>query len=570
MTAPLYLDGKAVRLRASALLAQGGEAEVYDLGDGNVVKLFKQPGHPDFAADAAAQQLVAQRLDEHQRKLRAFPPGLPAQVVAPERLAFADKHERTIVGYRMRKVTGEPLHHLGEPRFRRDRALAAADVVAPLLALYDAVTALHRQGVIIGDFNDLNILVDGDRVHLIDADSYQFAGFCCAMFSERFLDPRLAQPGAMVPARPHDRDSDWFAFHVMLARTLLLVGPWGGVYQPKDPAARCTAAARPLRRISIFHPEVVWPRAAAPLAALPDELAAQLAAVFAGARAGAPARRLLDDLRFSTCGRCGLEHARASCPACAVAVAVAARVAQVAPPAQGALRVTPLDRAQLAARLAAGQRAVPRGHGTAPLTFDGDALVRRTALGHERIGGIVAGQTWAWADPNGDFGCGFYRAGGYTVGFVFHPGRGVLDDRLRLPPLRGELIAASAAIAAERAWIWISLAHRGRITTTAILLDRRGELLACFADLEAAAHPFLLGVGGACAAGPYLLVPTDGGIARLEFVPATATLAVTRVFAETAPHVCAADRLALAPSAANAPGSLDVLRRDDALRLTLA
>lgn len=562
MSTTAYLDGKAVRLRPGALLAQGGEAEVYDLNDGSVLKLFKQPGHPDFAQDAAAQQLVAQRLDEHQRKLRAFPAGLPAQVVAPQSLAFADKHERTIVGYRMRKVSGEPLHLLGEPRFRRDRALTAAEVVAPLLALHDAVTALHRAGVVIGDFNDLNVLVDGARVHLIDADSYQFAGFLCAMFSERFLDPRLAQPGAMVPARPHDRDGDWFAFHVMLARTLLLVGPWGGVYQPKDPAARCTAAARPLRRISIFSPEVVWPRAALPSAALSEELTAHLAATFAGARTGAPPRRLLDELRFVTCGRCGLEHARRGCPACTVAVAVA-------PPArtQGSLTIAPIDRARLVAALAAGARPIPRNHGTAPLTFDGDALVRRTPLGHERIGSIVAGQTWAWADPNGRFGCGFYRAGGYTVGFVFDPARGVLDDRLRLPPLRGELIAACAALTGERAWIWISLAHRGRLTTTAIVLDHRGTLLAALPDLEPTTHPFLLGVAGACAAGTYLFVPSDAGILRLELDPRSSGLELTRTFAETAPHVCAADRLALA---ADVPGAIDVLRAHDAVRLTLA
>jgi tRNA A-37 threonylcarbamoyl transferase component Bud32 len=583
-TSTIFLDGKSLRLRPAELLAEGGEAEVYDLGDGTVVKRFKPPGHPDFAGDAAAQALVTSRLDEHQRKLRAFPANLPARVVTPRSLAFADKSERVVVGYRMTKVAGEPLHHLGEPRWRRDRAVPAAEVVAPLVELFDTVAALHQRGVVIGDFNDLNILVDGPRAHLIDADSYQFGGFRCAMFSERFLDPRLCQ-GALMPAQPHDVDSDWFAFHVMVMRTLLLVGPWGGVYQPRDPAARCPPSARPLRRISIFDPEVVLPRAALPAAALPDELRGSLAELFHGTRRGALPRRLLADLRFSLCGSCGLEHAHHRCPACTITVVVPvaananAPIAPISPMRAGDLHVAPIDRAQLLAVLAAAAApistaaaAAAAATATARLWLEAEALWRRTPLGRERIGGILAGQTWAWA--NATLGAGFYRAGGYTVGFVFDPRRGVLDDRLRLPPLRGELVAAHATLTDERAWLWITLAHRGRLTTTAVVVDRRGAVLALVAELEASDVPWLAGISGACAAGPYLFVPTDGGLVRLELTPAPAAspasaasgLTITRTFPETAPLVCAADRLALAPGG----GALDVLRAGDALRLTLS
>lgn len=572
----LYLEGKAVKLRPAAMIAQGGEAEVYDLGDGTVVKWFKPPQHADFAGDAAAQAQVAARLAEHQRKLPAFPAGLPAQVVTPSALAFAEKAERTIAGYRMPRVAGEPLHHLGEPRWRREQAMSAADTVAPLVDLLDAVTALHAGGVVIGDFNDLNVLVDGNRAHLIDADSYQFGGFCCDMFSERFLDPRLCRGQVLAPAAPHDRDSDWFAFHVMVARTLLLVGPWGGVYQPADPALRCTPAARPLRRITAFDAEVVLPRAALPPAALPEELRAQLAATFKGTRAGALPRRLLTELRFTRCASCGQEHARGRCPSCTVARPV--------PIHQGRLRAQPIDRATLVAALAAagarlrdgaaapsipgplsGSRTAGPGPAAAPAAapavwLESEALWRRTPLGRERIGGVLGGQTWAWASAS--FGAGFYRAGGYTVGFVFDPRRGVLDDRLRLPPLLGELVAAHATLSAERAWLWITLARHGRLTTTAIVFDRRGQLLAALAPLDPADSPWLAGVAGACAAGDALFVPSDAGIVRVELDGDRLT--TTRTFPETAPFVCAADRLALGP------GALDVLRRDDALRLFLS
>ena len=72
---------------------------------------------------------------------------------------------------------------------------------------------------------------------------------------------------------------------------------------------------------------------------------------------------------------------------------------------------------------------------------------------------------------------------------------------------------------------------------------------------------WLAGIGGTCAAGPHLFVPTDEGVARIEVVQRAIT--ATRVFAETAPLVGAGDALALSP------GGLDVIRRRDAVRMSL-
>ena len=59
MNRSVYIDGTRVQLAPAALLGQGGEAEVYDLGDGRVLKWWTPPDHPDYvgvpgAADAAA------------------------------------------------------------------------------------------------------------------------------------------------------------------------------------------------------------------------------------------------------------------------------------------------------------------------------------------------------------------------------------------------------------------------------------------------------------------------------------------------------------------------------------
>ncbi len=542
MSRAVWIDGAKVTLGPASLLGQGGEAEVYDLGDGRVVKWWKPADHPDFDGIPAAQAAAAQRIAEAPARLRALPGRLPAAVVAPVGLALASKRSTTIAGYLMPKITGTALHAYGEPRWRRDHPVAGDEVVAALLSLHDALAGLHRIGVVVGDCNDLNVLVDGRRVHLIDVDSYQLPGFPCAMFSERFVDPRLCDQ-AGVPVRPHDEASDWFAFAVMAFRSLLGVSPWGGVHQPANPAARCPATARARQRLSVYAADVVYPRAARPLAILPDDLAATFRAIFETDQRGVFPRDALERLRLRTCTACSEEHARVRCPACQTRAFV--------PPAivRGRLRWQPIALADV--RLATEPVA-----GAGRVWLAGSSLYRRGRLGPERIGDVLAGQTRAWVGDS--LGIGFYRAGGYTVGFVFRPDRGGLDDSVALPRLRGELVDATAVIGVDRAWLAFTLADQGKLATTIVVVASSGQVIASETLADAT---WLAGFAGACAAGPQLFVPTDEGIARVEVVQGA--IVATRVFAETAPFVGASDHLALSP------GGIDVLRRMDSIRLQL-
>jgi len=553
----VWIDGAKHELSPAALLGQGGEAEVYDLGDGRVVKWWKPVDHPDFDGQPDAQAAAAQRLAERPAKLRALPGNLPAAVVVPAGLALAGKRSSEVVGYVMPKITGEPLCSYGEVRWRREHPVAGEDVVAMLLALWDAIAALHARGVVIGDCNDLNVLVDGRRIHLIDVDSYQFGGFTCPMFSERFVDPRLCSAQQLVPVRPHDADSDWFAFAAMALRTLLGVGPWGGV------AKQCPPAARALRRASVLGDGIVYPRAARSPGILPDELYATFRAIFERDERGPFPRAQLERLRLRACPSCGEEHGRARCPACHAAIARPPEIVR------GALRWTAIARGDVVI----ASREVP-SHGAAragaAASWQGVSIAEgalwrdvRFAIGgagssmaRERVGSVLPGLTRAWCSPK--LGVGFYRAGGYAVGFVFDPRRGTLDDRVALPKLRGQLVDAHAVCGDDRAWLFLTTAEQGRLRTTCVVIARDASVLAC-EELDA---PWAAGAPGACAAGPQLFVPTDDGVVRVELVQGAP--AVTRVFAETCGLVGAADQLALHSS------GLDVLRRADAIRMQLA
>ena len=334
----------------------------------------------------------------------------------------------------------------------------------------------------------------------------------------------------------------------MAFRTLLGVGPWGGVHQPADPARRCPPGARALRRLSVYAADVVYPRAARPLAILPDELTDTFRAIFERDQRGPFPRDLLERLHLRHCTSCGEEHARARCPAC--------QTRAQKPPAvvHGRLRWQPIDLREVEP---AARELGPHRSGDA-VWLEVGALWRNTPLGPERIGGVLPHQTRAWASAR--LGVGFYRAGGYAVGFVFRPDRGPLDDRVALPRLRGQLVSAHATLGDDRAWLWLTMldAPSGRLVTTAVVIGADASVLGAEVLPDA---PWLAGLAGACAAGPHLFVPTEDGVARVELIQGA--IVQTRTFAETAPLVGAGDRLALTR------GGLDVVRSRDAIRMQL-
>jgi DNA-binding helix-hairpin-helix protein with protein kinase domain len=269
-----YVRGKRIKLDPARSLGKGGEADVFDLGGGRALKLFKAPDHPDYQRLPLEQKAAEERIFLQQSKLAAFPAGLPPQVVAPEELA-TDRSGRTVVGYTMRAITPAlPLLRYGDPSFRRT-GVPSRDVVGLLCEMRHVVSALHAAGVVIGDFNDLNVLVTtGHKPRFIDADSFQFGPYPCSVFSERFVDPLLCDGGAAAPRllRAYNPDADWYAFAALVMQTLLLVGPYGGVYRPKDSSRRIPHYARPLHRITVFHTDVQYPKPAVWVHVLPVEL----------------------------------------------------------------------------------------------------------------------------------------------------------------------------------------------------------------------------------------------------------------------------------------------------------
>ncbi|MDD5165052.1 MAG: hypothetical protein PHG25_00745 [Candidatus Pacebacteria bacterium] len=577
----VIIAGKRMRTASLKPIGKGGEADIFEVSPGIVLKLFKAPDHPDYAGEPHEQKGARDRLIEHQRKLPAFPRNLPGKVIAPLELATVASGQGAgaICGYTMKFVTGAELLIKLSQRDSRLRGITSQSVVEAFKDLRVSVNGLHNAGIVIGDFNDLNGLVKGSEVHIIDTDSFQFGQFYCRVFTQKFVDPTLCDPKKDAPllSKPYNQGSDWYSFAALLMQSLLFVGPYGGVYQPKSVKERISHDARPLHRVTVFHPEVRYPKPAVHWKVLPDDLLQAFHEVFEKDRRGEFPEPLLSGIEWRVCPTCSLEHARFACPVCAPGVMGIKKETVTVKGTVKATTVYPNRGIILSAAYQGGKlrylayegdqyrredgtivmrgRLEPTmrfrisgsrtliGKGDTCIVFEGAAEKERLTvdtngstslfdanestycfsqagqlkhgaeLGPEYIGDVFPGQTQFWIGST--FGFGFYWAGRLRVGFVFDPSKRGLNDSVKLPPMRGQIIGSSCYFSKDRAWFFWSAQDGGRRINQCIVVRPNGAVEG-HAQAEADSEGWLGTIHGKCAVGDKLLCATDEGIVQIK------------------------------------------------------
>ena len=595
-----FLDHGSVTLRPSDVAASGGEADIYRV-KGAAYKVFKSPAHPEVKGQPTLEAEARARIAEHQRKLPlliALAPKLPHNVAIPAEL-LRDKSGQ-IVGYRMNFIeNAEVLYRYGERSFR-DQGVSDDLVRDVFVDLHPTVLGAHRAGLVFGDFNDLNVLVRGREAFVIDTDSAQFGPYVSRMFTTKFVDPLVCDPKGTSPMMiaPHRPETDWYAYLIMLMQSLLFVGPYGGVYRPTDPKRNMPHDARPLKRITVFDPEVRYPKPARPYSILPDDLLDYFKRVFEKDTRGVPPLSLVENLRFTTCNKCGLVHARGVCPVCVgitppmikervrgnlVATKVFETTGRIlfAAMQHGVLRYlyhengmyrresgtvvrAPLDpniRFRIHGDNTLMARAstclvFERGREEASYSFPVDAygqlpLIDANEKGYffAEGGGLYRSNDLGqeYRDKIGDvlqsqtlfwvgdeLGFGFYRAAELSNFFVFRPTSHGLDDSVNLPGIRGQLVDSTVCFGGKHVWFFTTTQEGGKAVNRCYLLNERGELLS-----EAQGAPgdgtWLGHIRGACAVSDLLLVPTDDGVVRVR--PSGTALVVDKEYPDTAEYV---------------------------------
>ncbi len=591
----INIKGQILSLSPSQSIGKGGEADIFDIGQGKVLKLFKMPNHPDYQGQPLEQQGAQFRLQEHQIKLPRFPQSLPSQVISPLDLA-QDPSTYQIVGYTMKKVSNATALIRYSDRNFRQTGISQAQVRDLFLDLYDTVDALHQAKVIVGDFNDLNILVAGPSAYLIDADSFQFDSFSCRVFTAAFTDPLLCDPKAptLKPIQAFSTLSDWYAFTVMLMRSLLFVGPYGGVYRPQNPQKKLSHELRPLHRITIFNPEVRYPKPALPYDSLPDELLHYFYQVFERDWRDVWPRDLLENLSWTTCLNCGGEHARSSCPYChqpgpttqtlvikgsitATQVFVTDGIiltlslyhnqpiwlyhesGQFKRETQHTILEGDLD-PHVQFRLLGSttllrkqNQVICLGPDKSPQRFLVDQcgswgsfdtyaetfvwchdglLWYWGQLGSELVGSCLPGQTRIWTGPL--FGFGYYRAGLLSIAFIFGLSSHSLNDQIKLPIWPGQWTDSICYFSHHYCWFFVATHHQGRMKHFCSVFRPDGSLVAQ-AEGERDDGSWLGSLSGHCAVDNYLLSATDNGIVKINYHQKQ--LHTTKIFADTEPFV---------------------------------
>jgi hypothetical protein len=266
MQQTIYIGQQLFTLDAAQLIQSGGEGMVFGVGE-TAVKLYHHP-QPHHVAKLRhwLDSGLSQRL----------PPG----VLGPR--ALVTDQSGQVIGFQMARLPADsfPIKKLANPHFRRQYAITLADVLALFRPIHATLTSLHRQHIIVGDLNDQNICFTLSPDHTftpfwLDVDSYQLGAFPCPVAMETFLDPHLYGVGDFGQRPYFSPATDWYAFFVLLVRSLLGVHPYGGVHtQYKTLAARAQAG------VSILHPDVVYPATAVSPTTLTNNLRRHLSQVF--------------------------------------------------------------------------------------------------------------------------------------------------------------------------------------------------------------------------------------------------------------------------------------------------
>lgn len=298
----IYLQQQPLQVDAADLIQAGGEGMVFRLNN-TAVKLYHRPtpNHQD-------------KLDYLFTSGLAFQ--LPPAVLAP--CAPVTNAQQKVIGFQMPLLPPHslPCKQLANPLFRQKHPIIPATAVSLWQQVHTTLTQLHQLGIIIGDLNDTNLFFTSAvwptaQPAFIDADSYQVGHFPCPVAMPAFLDPHLYGV-TDFSARPYfSEHTDWYAFTVLLVKSLLGVHPYGGTHpQYKSLPARAQAG------VSILDTAVTLPPNALPLDTLSPDLLHHLHRVFArGERPSFPASLLAHAFRRQAAGGRQLAFRRQPLPA---------------------------------------------------------------------------------------------------------------------------------------------------------------------------------------------------------------------------------------------------------------
>lgn len=237
----IYFKNQKIDLQKLPLLGSGGEANVFEIS-GEALKIF----HKNNIKKNSKLSFLSNVKNN-----------LPKNISFPTNLAYDLNNQ--ICGYSMNIIEQSfvTLNNLRNKKYRNlHSSITNKTVVELLLHMYKTTADLHANNIQIGDYNDLNILFNGNRSYFIDTDSFQMNNLPCEVGTEEYLDPNLYDIDLSTNCY-FKKENDWYSWFTMFIYTSLFVHPYGGVdknYKYKNIQQRAKA------NLTVFDSNIIYPK----------------------------------------------------------------------------------------------------------------------------------------------------------------------------------------------------------------------------------------------------------------------------------------------------------------------
>jgi len=239
----VQIGSDIIELGDNEYLAQGGEGVVYRKGN-IAYKIYHE---------------VNKMIPE--QKIRELQSLKIPNVLAPIDIIHDPKTQKAI-GFTMAYLSSsEYLSRLFVKTFKKQNGITPEMVVGMVTKMQETLQEIHAKGVVAGDYNEMNFLVDGKykNVYNIDVDSYQTKSFPATAIMDSVRDRQ-------VPFGTFNKQTDWFSWAVVTFQLYTGIHPFKGrhpSYKNNDFDSRMKDG------ISVFNPDVKIPKALRDFSVIP-------------------------------------------------------------------------------------------------------------------------------------------------------------------------------------------------------------------------------------------------------------------------------------------------------------
>lgn len=218
------------KLLSSPPLHEAGESFIYKHDSDKVLKIYK----PKIDLCKKEKKI------DHLIKI-----DFPREVIKPIDKVYDMKNN--FIGFTMKEIQAEEIRRLFNKRYVISNNMTKKDILGLLCKIRDVIKWLHGNNIVIGDLNDQNILIDKKNIYFIDVDSWHLPGMHCEVAMDLYKDP-------LLQGNNFTKETDEFAFLILVFRCLTRIHPYGGVMSPD-----MDLTERMVRKISVIDNKVTIP-----------------------------------------------------------------------------------------------------------------------------------------------------------------------------------------------------------------------------------------------------------------------------------------------------------------------